>query len=112
MRNPKSPQEKKRLSLERDRRNDYGENDKSSRKNIPRTKALIIRRERHAQNQAVHTVKSAGSENAVLSAELKATTEHRRWWFKLADEPLRKVIAAKRERRKRSHRRRVKGSPD
>lgn len=34
----KTPQEKKRLSYEHDRRNAYGENDKSSRKNIPRSK--------------------------------------------------------------------------
>jgi hypothetical protein len=31
----RSPQEKKALSYAKDRRNDYGENDKSSRKNIP-----------------------------------------------------------------------------
>lgn len=31
----RSPQEKKRLSYAKDRRNDYGENDKSSRKNVP-----------------------------------------------------------------------------
>jgi hypothetical protein len=30
----KNPEEKKRLSLERDRRNQYGENDKASRKAI------------------------------------------------------------------------------
>lgn len=40
----RSPQEKKKLSLQKDRRNDYGENDKSSRKNIPRSKALDKRR--------------------------------------------------------------------
>ena len=34
----KTPPEKKRLSLVRDRRNTYGENDKSSRKNIRRGK--------------------------------------------------------------------------
>jgi hypothetical protein len=34
----KNPEEKKRLSLARDRRNRFGENSKSSRKNIPRGK--------------------------------------------------------------------------
>lgn len=34
----RSPQEKKALSYARDRRNVYGENDKSSRKNIRRNK--------------------------------------------------------------------------
>ena len=36
----KNPEEKKRLSLARDRRNRYGENSKSSRKNIQRRKQL------------------------------------------------------------------------
>ncbi len=43
-RQPKSPPEKKRLSLKKDRRNSYGENDKSSRKNIPRSKAKSHRK--------------------------------------------------------------------
>jgi hypothetical protein len=34
----KNPEEKKQLSLERDRRNRYGENSKSSRKSIQRGK--------------------------------------------------------------------------
>jgi len=34
----KTPQEKKQLSYDRDRRSIYGENDKSSRKNIPLSK--------------------------------------------------------------------------
>ena len=34
----KSPQEKKALSYAKDRRNNYGENDKSSRRNIRRNK--------------------------------------------------------------------------
>ena len=38
-----SPQEKKRLSYAKDRRNDYGENDKSSRKNIRRNKRACQR---------------------------------------------------------------------
>src|SRR5690242_19968738 len=37
------PPAKKHLSYERDRRNTYGENDKSSRKNIPVGKRLAVR---------------------------------------------------------------------
>ena len=36
----RSPQEKKTLSYAKDRRNDYGENDKSSRKSIRRNKRV------------------------------------------------------------------------
>jgi hypothetical protein len=44
---PKSPQQKKRLSLQKDRRPAHGENHKSSRKNVPR--AMSKRRvRRHA----------------------------------------------------------------
>lgn len=46
-RTPKSPLKKKRLSLAKDRRNTYGENAKSSRKNIPLSKALSHRKLRH-----------------------------------------------------------------
>lgn len=48
-----TPQEKKRKSLELDGRNCYGENSKSSRKAIPRRKALVNRAYRHAANQSL-----------------------------------------------------------
>jgi hypothetical protein len=47
----RSPQEKKRLSYSKDRRNDYGENDKSSRRNIARSKRFGPRAERRFQHQ-------------------------------------------------------------
>lgn len=47
----RSPQEKKRLSYSKDRRNAYGENDKSSRKNIARNKRFRHRSGRHRQHQ-------------------------------------------------------------
>lgn len=39
------------LSLAKDRRNSYGENDKASRKNIPRAKARVDRANRHQDRQ-------------------------------------------------------------
>ena len=42
----KTPQQKKRLSYEHDRRNSYGENQKSSRKNIPKSKQRSHQEER------------------------------------------------------------------
>jgi hypothetical protein len=42
----KSPQVKKALNYAKDRRNDYGENDKSSRKNIRRNKRTPNRADR------------------------------------------------------------------
>jgi hypothetical protein len=52
-----TPQEKKRLSYERDRRNTYGENDKSSRKNIPRGKRLASRAARRCASVALVDVR-------------------------------------------------------
>ena len=47
----KTPQEKKRLSYERDRRNAYGENDKGSRKSIPLRKRNVVRAYRKLTKQ-------------------------------------------------------------
>ncbi|MBO9402748.1 hypothetical protein [Shimia sp. R9_3] len=44
----RSPQEKKSLSYERDRRDNYGENHKGSRKSVPKRKALANRSLRRA----------------------------------------------------------------
>lgn len=52
----KSPQEKKALSLKKDRRNGYGANAKASRKTIPLKKAQEHRKTRHRSNQAVALV--------------------------------------------------------
>jgi hypothetical protein len=58
-RRTKSPQEKKALSYVRDRRNDYGENDKGSRKNIPRAKARSHRLVRRVDRTALRDVEAA-----------------------------------------------------
>ncbi|MEM9009951.1 MAG: hypothetical protein AAGE18_01900 [Pseudomonadota bacterium] len=46
------PREKKRASLSRDGRNDYGQSDKAARKAIPRNKAKANRRIRRAADSA------------------------------------------------------------
>ncbi len=104
----RTPQEKKRLSYKRDRRNVYGENSKSSRKNIPRSKALDIRRERHATHQAIHSAVGAPSEDQQVAAELAAPVTKARQWRKQPDEPLGEYLAAK---RKRPPHRRVRKNP-
>ena len=76
-----SPQEKKVRSYQRDRRNSYGENDKSSRKNIPRSKA---RAERSYRSRVKQALRSSGSEPDVAASKL-----HRKGDFKkAADQPL------------------------
>ena len=49
----KTPQEKKAESYQKDRRNVYGENDKASRKNLPRKKRRQNRAERRLAREAL-----------------------------------------------------------
>ncbi|MBY8829810.1 hypothetical protein [Hephaestia mangrovi] len=90
---PKTPQEKKALSLTRDRRNTYGNNQKAARKAIPLRKALENRRVRHKDNQAV-SIGSHLNEAALDIAESSARHGVNRLsgWKKCADEPLGEVI--------------------
>jgi hypothetical protein len=102
----RNPQDKKRLSYQKDRRNNYGESSKSSRKNIPRSKARDIRRERRGKNQALHSALGATNEDQQVAAEVAARTVKRRVWEKSPDVPLRQHIAAQRHMKtRRSHRR-------
>jgi len=91
----KTPQEKKGLSYAKDRRNTYGENSKSSRKNIPLSKAQANRSERHAQDQALSQVVTSATDDDLILAEMKAKTTAPRQWKKTPDEPLGEVLAWK-----------------
>ena len=58
----RSPQDGKALSYAKDRRNSYGENDKSSRKNIPLRKRLSQRAARHPVRQALEAAQGRPDE--------------------------------------------------
>ena len=66
----KTPQDKKRHSLARDTRNAYGENAKSSRKNISRSKQLSHQAVRKAANQAANEILKTGDLEGASSAEV------------------------------------------
>jgi hypothetical protein len=70
----KTPAEKKQLSLKRDRRNRYGENSKSSRKNIRRGKQRRHMDERRSVGEALNRLKGYVQEDEATEAELKAKT--------------------------------------
>ena len=93
---PKTPQEKKRLSLEKDRRNNFGENAKSSRKNIPRAKARGHRSNRRKQNQDLADV-DRQDESGLDLVESSARRDIHRvgGWTKHPDRPLGEHIQAK-----------------
>jgi hypothetical protein len=95
----KNPKEKKRLSLERDCRNVYGENPAASRKGA-KGKQRQHQNERRSAAQALAVLKGRSDEDFAKDVELKAkvaATVSRRYGFrKTPDLPLGKFL----ERRK------------
>ncbi|MEV6219675.1 hypothetical protein [Nocardia sp. NPDC051833] len=98
----RSPQEKKALSYAKDRRNWYGENDKSSRKNIPRAKR---RRNRVDRRREGVVARATGPVDLVAAeqceAELWSIRPGKGYWRKWPDAPLSVVVAARLRRRAR-----------
>jgi hypothetical protein len=98
----KSPKEKKRLSLKRDRRNRYGENSKSSRRNISKGKQRTHMKERRTVKETLRHLEGAVSENDASQAEFLAKTwtiqNHRKGFKKVPDTPLGEVLAKRQEK--------------
>lgn len=95
----RSPQEKKALSYARDRRNCYGENDKSSRKGIPLRKR---RRNRVERRREVVLVGAVGRVDLAVAeqCEVELLSEGRpSRWRKWPDLPLGEVVEFKLRRR-------------
>jgi hypothetical protein len=92
----KIPQEKKRQSYEHDRRNTYGENQKSSRKNIPRSKQLSHQDERRSVRQALIAaqggVASEVADEAQSQALVKGRMKKLKGFRKSPDRPLAEVV--------------------
>jgi hypothetical protein len=102
-RRARTPQDDKALSYLRDRRNDYGENDKSSRKNIRRNTRHPNRSDRHRAGQDL--VAAAGPVDLVRAEEAAERTQRRRsaWdvarWRKVPDAPLGEFVRSGLRRR-------------
>ena len=96
----RTPQEKKKLSYERDRRNVYGNSPHAARKAIPLRKAQRNRANRHLANQelAIQTPASLEAVGDDLESQLGLKTE--KIWRKDPDAPLGKVVAEKLQSRK------------
>jgi hypothetical protein len=96
----KTPQEKKLLSYDKDRRNAYGERGSHSRHAIASQKAINRRTDRRRADQLLENADKE-SLDALESAELKAKSLARRGWRKSADTPLRVWVEHRLGRRKR-----------
>lgn len=95
----KTPRQKKLASLALDRRNVYGENDKSSRKSIRRSKQLSNKALRRASNYPLMNAQSLADEDVACQSESAvrdAVIDKKRGRFKkIADAPLGAVLKAK-----------------
>jgi hypothetical protein len=99
----KTPQEKKKLSYANDRRNTYGENQKSSRKNIPRSKQLSHQGERRTVRQALIAAQGDVADEIADEAQSQALRKGRmrrlKAFRKSPDTPLGEVIERRLRRR-------------
>jgi hypothetical protein len=99
----RDPQERKALSYARDRRNVFGENDKSSRKNIRRNKRIPNRADRHRERQVLAMAAGPATMEIAEYAEAKLLAKKSMWmtkrWRKCRDAPLADVVEYKLRRR-------------
>lgn len=84
----RTPQDKKQLSYDRDRRNNYGENDKSSRKSIRRNKRYPNRANRRRDRQALGAAVGAVDEPLAEAVDQNVHNKRRKRWRKWPDAPL------------------------
>lgn len=99
----KTPQEKKRLSYQHDRRNTYGENQKSSRKNIPLSKQSSHQDERRSIRQTLFpahgTVLDEVADEVQSQALRKGRLKKLDAFRKSPDRPLKEVVEQRLKRR-------------
>ena len=95
----KTPQEKKRLSYEKDRRNCYGESPHGARKSIPKRKRLRNRANRKYQEQQLAITSLKLNDDLAEQIESRLYQKVPKDWSKVADAPLKKMIEQKRQRR-------------
>jgi hypothetical protein len=100
----KSPQQKKRDSLLKDRRNTYGESPASSRKNIRKGKQRTQQALRRAVSEELRTVRGKSEEVEAEMAQDRARTRSidysRALFKKVPDQPLAVVRERKLKRRR------------
>lgn len=90
----RSPQEKKQLSYAKDRRNHYGENDKSSRRNIRRNKQAVNSANRRlARTVLVTATGPLGPDDAPAdTVEQELLRRRPKTWRKSPDAPLGEAV--------------------
>ena len=96
----KTPREKKLASLALDSRNVYGENDKASRKRIPRGKQLSHKAQRRAANEPLQAAHLPTEEDSLVAVEALIRTreviEKRKAFRKEPDASIGSILEYKR----------------
>ena len=95
----KTPQQKKRESYLKDRRNTYAENSKSSRSAIRFHKHHVNQQNRRAVRQAMARAATAYDPELAERAETQLAGKRRKVWKKIPDTPLAEVVEDKLSRR-------------
>src|SRR5262245_36828250 len=95
----KTPQEKKQLSYEKDRRNCYGESPHGARKSIPLRKKLRNRANRKYQEQQLAITSLKLDDDLAEQIETRLYQKAPKLWNKVADAPLKKAVGRKQQRR-------------
>ena len=100
----KTPQQKKRLSYAHDRRNAYGENQKSSRKNIPRSKQRSHQEERRSVRQVLVAAQGKVADEVADQAQSQTLRAGRikklKAFRKSPDKPLGETVERRLHRRR------------
>lgn len=95
----KTRQEKKELSYTKDRRNNYGANDKASRKAIPMRKALVNKAYRHEVNGVLKQAVNLLDSERVAEVGDEVRSVARSDWTKVPDAPLGEIVKEKLQNR-------------
>ncbi|KOX11018.1 hypothetical protein [Nocardiopsis sp. NRRL B-16309] len=95
----RTPQDDKRLSYTKDRRNEYGENDKSSRKSIRRAQRHVARANRRAATHTLATIRGTADTGLAEQAQERFERKRPRRWEKWPDEPLHVSVTGSLEQR-------------
>lgn len=99
MKVPRTPQQKKALSLARDRRNSYGERGANSRFAIARHKAKDLRRIRRLENAPLASRTLTAADDVLAEVQLLTVSHPPRSWKKCPDRSLANSIKGKLGRR-------------
>jgi len=103
-----TPEEKKKLSLEKDRRNVYGEAPHGARKGIPLRKKLRNRANRHFQESQLPATPAQLDTDEADKIQSAISSKAPKRWEKVPDAPLGDVIAQNQLQREQAHGRKAK----